>query len=247
MGSGNISNKQLYELINSKFNELTERINNNTDKTTSYIEKLEEENRHLKERVELLENKVRKNNVAVFGLTELRDGNLMKESLKQLNSHLKLEKKLQEADLNNIYKPKTRGRESPVILELNTYLRKQDIFQKVANLKGTGIKIVHDLSKQEREVNKFLWTKYKEAKAEKLEAKIKGKSLVINGKKYDYNSLLEEERKKIEHNQEYRNDFENSAEDEEDVTEEEEEGNSAVGGVKPKTKTKPRYQKAKRN
>ena len=206
MVTENISNKQLYELICSKidgkFEDLAKKIDENkTDltnqiaETNSNICKLQIENNKLKKRVEILERNIRKNNIAVFGLNEIDENNLLASTQKKIKEVLKIE--IKQSEINNIYKPKSEHQITPVIVELTTFLKKSEIFKAIGKLKEnnleklkeSGLIITNDLPKEERDKQKVLRKKLKNARSKNQNAKIQRGKLLINGKIYDYEDL----------------------------------------------------------
>lgn len=133
----------------------------------------------------LLERKLRRNNIIVFGLNFSTD-NLVEETLNILNTHLKTS--FVVADINNIRKI-GKGQRQTVILEFVSFLKKSQVFKNIRNLKGTSIAIANDLCVEDRENNKVLVRYLKKAKAEGIRAQIRGDRLEIDGKTYTVTEL----------------------------------------------------------
>lgn len=184
-----LSTTELYNLLitaNKKQTEdIKEEIRNNVKEITDKIKRTDEELVNLKDKCRTLDRKSRRNNLVVFGLKVNRDS-LMKETLRVLNNHMQLS--LCDSDIDNIY---TIGKSTtpPVIIEFVSYLKKISLFKNVNTLKGTGIAIDHDLSKEDREKQKVLKKHQKNAKEQKLEAKIRGNKLIVGDIAYTAEEL----------------------------------------------------------
>lgn len=210
MPNEEISNAKLLELItqtiDSRFEQLSNKIDHNNkiladrlQLANSTIDKLQEENLALKERIDILERNIRKKNIAVYGINVDEDGNnLLSNSISTLNDifgkHF-----LKPGDIANIYHPKKENISTPIIIEFLTYSKKEDIFKNLHRLKDTGVTIYNDLSKVDRKINKVLKNKLKEARKKNIDAKIKGKSIVVAGKEYTYENLIAQEATKVNH------------------------------------------------
>lgn len=196
-----ITNSKLLEKITSRIDEKFERLiqkidenqktlNEKIEAADFTIKKLTNENTELKERITVLEQRARRNNIAVFGL-KINENNLLLEAIKELNSLLKIN--IVENDISNIYWPKNKDLKTPVIIEFISTFKKRLVFSNIKNnllaLKNKRIFITNDMSKEERQVTKYMKEKYKEAKEKKLNAQIKGKKLIIEGQEYDYTTL----------------------------------------------------------
>lgn len=99
MGNPEITNAELLNVlvqkIDDKFNYLNKSIEESTANinkkliiATRTILKLKKENQDLREKVNNLENKIRRNNIAIFGLQPDKN-NLLESSIKKLNTVLK--------------------------------------------------------------------------------------------------------------------------------------------------------------
>lgn len=205
----NISNNTLKTLLDlltekidgldNKFRELNANIldvkadlNTQLNSERAKIAELEEENKQLNKRLEILENRVRKNNIAVFGLQINQEGdNILETSIAQLNNLLNVG--IEASDVVNIYH--TRGKpKNPVIIEFVRRLKKIEIFKAIKGntegLKRAKVFIANDLTREEREIQRLLREKCKEAKASNKSARIVGNNLIIDGQKFTCESLL---------------------------------------------------------
>lgn len=166
---------------------------------------LENENLNLKKKLLAAEQKIRKNNLVIYGVGEEENADITSIITKIFSE--KLDIQITSFDINNIYRVGTKSEDKrrPVILELVRYIKKQEIFAQVPKLKGTGISLAHDLTPEEREEKKILYTHYKDARAKNYLAKIKKNILYINGDAYTYEDLKDKELGDIIQDQENSN------------------------------------------
>lgn len=206
MGNPEITNAELLNIlaqkIDDKFNFLSKSIEDSTANinkklmiATKTILNLKKNNQDLRERVINLENKIRRNNIAVFGL-ESDKNNLLESSISKLNTALKVQV-LSKSDISNIYWPQNKSSNTPVIFELITNFKKLEVFGKIKesleSLKEAKVFITNDLSYEERQVRKFLKEKQIELKKDNKDAKITGRALIVDGQKIHYKELLQTE------------------------------------------------------
>lgn len=199
-----ISNKQLLDLlvqkIDERFDSLVVNIRDENKqlrqevcKAKLAIDGLKKENYELQDRVLLLEKKVRRNNIAVFGLN-VDKGNLLPNALIQLNTVLDIE--ITKNDISNIYRPKN-GTKVPVIIEFTSGIKRAEVFSQIKhrsqNLKQEKIFIANDMSREEREVQKFLKSECEKAKRQNRTARISGGKLFVDGKVYRHDYLQEKQ------------------------------------------------------
>lgn len=195
-----ITNGQILDIltkkIDEKFEELANKIDNNAQElnykliaANTQISELQKENCILKETVEVLDRKIRRNNIAIFGL-EVEEDKILEDTLNYLTSTLQIQ--LTENEISNIYKPKQDSVETPIIVEFVAYRKKLEIHSNLHRLKNTGVSISNDMSKSDRKVNKLLRHKLKEARDKNLRATIRGRKLLVEGKEFDYRCLIEE-------------------------------------------------------
>lgn len=143
---------------------------------------LEQQNIHI-------ERKLRQNNIILFGLStrkELKITEFQIEVLKEINSLLDTNFKL--PDCNSIYPLKSEHK-NPIKVEFISHIKKQEIFQNIQKLKGTQVSISDDLCNADREKRKTLMNYLRDAKVQKLNAKILKDKLMIDGKIYTIEEL----------------------------------------------------------
>ncbi|VEN59211.1 unnamed protein product [Callosobruchus maculatus] len=201
MSGNQVSNNELLEAIqvmgNNIMKELTSKIEKENQKIiekfescVDKIKKLEIECNHLQKQCADFDRYTRKNNVMLFGLTVPTDyDQLLPQILEQLNKSLELT--LVEGDINNITKFKVNDKWA-LKLEFVSYLKKKNLLKNVSKLKGTTIYISEDLSYNDRQVRKQLYSHLKAARAKKMYAKIVGDRLQINNDFYTLEDLENE-------------------------------------------------------
>lgn len=150
------------------------------DEANNRISQLETENIQLKQEMEILKQNCKKNNIVIFGIKHQED-ELNFEFVKQEIQNL-LEVELEEKDINDIYSL-GRSEDSPIKIELATYLKKKYILQNSHKLAGTKIFINHDLTEKQREENRLLRKHLNIAKKDKNKTcYIKSNKLYINNR-----------------------------------------------------------------
>lgn len=190
----NSENVVLYQLINQanekQTADITDKFNGIINILKNELNRITQENLLLKKKCLVLERKVRRNNVVIFGLPPVENNSdLLKGTVQKLNDLL--DTSIHERDINNIYKI-GKSDKPPVIVEFISYLRKKSLFEnidKVKNLKEHGIAISNDLCPEDRENNKILVDFLKEAKAEGHNAKLKGGILYVEDQTYTIEDL----------------------------------------------------------
>lgn len=184
-----LTTNQLYELLKhsqeEQTNKLTNEIKKISEKYDDKIKKLETNLDQLQNHYLNFERYKRKNNIMVFGLN-LGNENLLQNTIGKLNSLLGIN--LTPNNINNLF-PVGREQKRGVLIQLTTYLKKQEIFRNTPKLKGSKISIVNDLCKEDRERQNILVKHLKEAKKNKKAAKIKGFKLEIDNKVYTVEEL----------------------------------------------------------
>lgn len=179
-----IQTQELKDYINSEIEELRNIIK----KEQKERNELEIKYENLQNKYMLLEKKLRKNNIVIFGIENANE-NLLDSTINKLNEHLNLN--IQPGDINNIF---TIGKkqEKPIIVQFVSYLTKLDVLRNCKKLKGTKITISEELSVEEREKNKILRKHLIEARSKNLNAYIKNFKLYVSGEEYTPEQLLTE-------------------------------------------------------
>lgn len=197
-----ITNAQLYEMLTKKIDEKFDtymkhiqkeniKIKKTVERTKREVDRLKGENRELQDRVLLLEKRVRKNNVAIFGL-KVREETLLDDFVNQVEQLLNIT--ISTDDISSIYQPKSKNN-PPIIVEFIRASKKAEIFRQIKpnirKLKQARVYIANDLSKEERLIGKFLRGECERARRENKTAKIVKGQLIIDGDVYGYDSILQ--------------------------------------------------------
>lgn len=147
------------EILNSRFElkniiEASEaRVLLKIEELKNKVKTLEEENLSLKIRLEEVDRTKRKNNILLFGL-ERQAKEVSIEFVTEKIQNL-LDIRLKEADVNNAYYLGNLEN-SPLKVELVSFLKKKLILENCKKLKGSDIYISNDLTEKQREEFKRL-------------------------------------------------------------------------------------------
>lgn len=190
MGSTDITNNQIFELLQrtsldiSVIKQEVASFKGEIDSLKSTIEELKIENNSLNLQIVQHEDLLRRKNVLVFGVQET-DTRPLEDILMDLFNN-KLQVKLKSWDLDNYYRigeKRTTGNR-PILVKFLREIAVKEIFKSVYKLKGTGLSIAKDLSRQKREDNKILYDFLKIAKGKDFPAKIVKSKLRIGEDEY---------------------------------------------------------------
>lgn len=184
---------ELYQIIleanQVQSNQLKKDIKNDLQTTVDALSKKIDEtviqNVYLQKKCLYLERKLRKNNIIIFGLDPQKE-TLIADTINTLNRLLNLN--ISKSDINNIYIVGT-SEKPPVIVEFLSFLTKTDIFKNITKLRGTGVSITNDLSVEDRNEQKVLYSHLKLAREQKLQARISGNKLIIDNNPYTVEQL----------------------------------------------------------
>lgn len=155
------------------------------------INSLEEENKLLLDRLKKTERLQKKNNLILYGIKEreIEGAEVLIKSVTDI-FHNNLGITLDQTHFSNCFRlGKKTEKPRPILLELLSYFKKQDILKKRAHLKGTGVFISEDLIPEERAERRFLVNKLKTAKINHHSASIKGNKLIVDGTEYSAHDL----------------------------------------------------------
>lgn len=179
---GTTNKEEIKQEIKTENAKIIDKLTENTKR----LSELELKQTNLERHVTFCDRQLRKNNIVIFGLEIPDDVELMNFTLSTLKNLLGI--KVEQSDINNIYK--LSGKEtSPIKLELVTYIKKQQLLSNCSKLKGSGVSIAHDLSKEDQENQKILYKNLKLARDNNLSSKISKNSLIVNGKVYSIDQL----------------------------------------------------------
>lgn len=181
------SNKELKEHLTGLENRLSEAISQFAEK----VSRLEQENNSLRGRLEGLERKVRRNNIVIFGIpvVEYTGKNLISFVAEKLSTLLDIEVTSLELDDAYVLGKGVNTDRRPILVELASQRSKQKIFGKVSKLKGTRVRISHDLAPEDREKAALLRKHLKSAKDRGLKAFIRGNRLHVGNEVYAADQL----------------------------------------------------------
>ncbi|CAH1099209.1 unnamed protein product [Psylliodes chrysocephalus] len=108
--------------------------------------------------------------------------------------HEKLNINYDEMDLRDAFRLNSGGntnKPKPVIIECLTSKLKSEILSQAKLLKGTGIFISLDYTKEDYETKKIIFKHQKLVRSQGRSAQIKGNTLIIEGVTYKVDDLLE--------------------------------------------------------
>lgn len=188
-------NNEMKEEIKAEIVELRREIHGNNEAIKVLKDKLtavESDNIKIYNTLLRIERKQKQNNLIIFGFPET-SGEILTDSIVKF-VELQLGINLNMHDVNNIYRLTTRNSSKgprPVILELVTFMKKQEIMQQKRRLKGTHLVISDDLPQKDRIERKLLYDYYTSARNKGCSARLLHNKVEINGKYYTYSDLCE--------------------------------------------------------
>lgn len=185
----NVTNSDLYREIVANRNEfktslqaLETRLLFTIEGLNRKIRQLEVENSELNDKVEKLDRDARKTNLVVFGLKPSKDGNLIDETLGEIKKYTGVD--VQVGELKNLY-GLGKNVNKPILIEFQTYFKRNEVLRNSNKLKGTGIRISKDLTLKQRREEYILREHLKLARLEENnKCMIRGSRLIVNGTSY---------------------------------------------------------------
>lgn len=188
----NISNEQIYELLQRTSQDIllirqdVASYKKEIDNLKNTVETLEAENDNLKQKLSFHEDLLKKKNILIFGLLELEN-----KSLEEILIHFfrdKLQINIQIGDLDIFYRigKKKNGEHTsrPILVKFLREITVQRVFKSVYKLKGTGVSVSRDETREKRADNKILYEYLKIAKEKEFPAKIYKSKLFIGNDEY---------------------------------------------------------------
>ena len=142
---------------------------------------LRQELRRLKKTIEENERKGRKNNIVIRGLsTNAKAGNIKDSARKWLEQKFGIKDKVKYV--------KTTGFEGKeiIIVEMDEWKTKEKIMKEKSKLRGENIYIDHDMTKEEREIQRKLRMRAREEKEAGRIAKVGYRKIFIDGKQWEW-------------------------------------------------------------
>lgn len=198
-----ITNEDIYALlqqsiqqnieIKTEIRDIKREINSHNEVVENLerkIDVLEIENEELRTKLRSTQRKIRKNNILIFGISEEKNESISEVVLDFVTKCLKVP--LSISEINNVYRITNKNKvvkSRPILLELTTYLKKEEIFSRKALLKGGSISISEDLIEEDRNERKVLYNHYLSAKIKGYPAQLKKRHVIINGERYNYQDL----------------------------------------------------------
>lgn len=179
-------------LLDNQTKEITSNLKSDIDNVNSRLYKQELKIQHLEKRCLILERKVRRNNIIIFGL-DVDYSSLAVSVLTQIN--LLLDLRLTTNDLNDVYKI-GRSEKPPIVVEFLSSYKKAEIFknkEKLRSLKTKNVAISNDLCEHDRREQKILRQRLKKARQDGVQARITGRQIEIEGKLFTAKDLEESE------------------------------------------------------
>lgn len=121
-------------------------VNTDVNSLSSTLNAIKSENEKNLNKLETMEQELKRNNLRIFNVKEKTNENTMQEVINLINSKLQLD--IRKTDIETCYrvgkmeKDKTRG----IFLKVTSFYIKQNIYLNKKLLKGTGVVISEDLT-----------------------------------------------------------------------------------------------------
>lgn len=153
------------------------------------IKQLKKENEKLSEKIVVLENRVmlmenekRKDNIVIKGFKATKEGHLQCGDIENF-----IENNLQiKVKLLSVREIKRIAGQRIIIAKCETWEQKMQIMRTKNKLKGSQCYIEDDLTTEERKIQAILRNKAREARAKGKNVKMGYKKIVINGEVWDW-------------------------------------------------------------
>lgn len=159
------------------------------------VDALERQNSVLTTKSVALEKKLKENNLIVYNIPENEKIPLYQIAIDFFVNNLEVE--VGTDDIDSVYRLGRRAKSQetgrnhrPILVKFCSQLKKRQIYSQARKLKGTNISISDDLTEDERKEKKVLYEHYRAAKSSDYPAKFFGNRVVINGKTYKYEDLV---------------------------------------------------------
>lgn len=148
-----------------------------TQKEERFIEETRREVVKMKKKMEEIEKQERKNRIIIKGL-EISEENMQDTVRSFLEENFKIAKQIKEIMIVG------RERGKAAVVEMMDWKAKQEIMREKNKLRGKTIFIDHDMSKEEKEIQRKIVERAKDEKKKGRKAKIGYKKLYIEGRKF---------------------------------------------------------------
>lgn len=164
---------------------IVEEVKSNKDKLAG----LEKSIAHLCHKINDLEDRSRRNNLLIFGVSET-DGETPTVLYEKID---KLFREVLEVDVKTIERLHRVGRrvshkDRPVILKVYDYREKIDILRNCRKLKGTAFSVSEDFCDRTRDVRKKLWESAKDERNQGSSVRLVYNKLIVNGVTFEWDS-----------------------------------------------------------
>ncbi|CAG9820757.1 unnamed protein product [Phaedon cochleariae] len=189
------------EKIDQDLKTISAKVSQEIEETKDKVTTLETENSELKRRIEETERKLKSNNLIVYGIKEdnLETTASLVDEIEKIIKE-KLELNLNSSEITNTYRiGKDKGKKRPILVTINSQMRKREILKNCYKLKGTNIYISEDLIGKDLEERKILVNYMKEARKNNKQASIRGNKLLVDGNLYSIQELEDNNIKKTDY------------------------------------------------
>lgn len=175
--------------VKTEITELKKIIQQEKDKVNA----LEKTQTDLQTKYKILEKSLKRNNVLIFGVKyDNKQNSLAEFVIQKINQWLELDLTLE--CLNNVYPIGKTESNRPILIQFQSYLTKTRVLKECRKLKGTGISITEDLTKEDREIQKKLIKHKKQAQSKGYKTYIRRNKLYVNNEEYTIEDLEEKDR-----------------------------------------------------
>nr|CAI5844870.1 unnamed protein product [Callosobruchus analis] len=128
--------KLIQQVNTAQTQELKEKLSISIQAITTTVAESRDKICKIENWVKSVDQRLRRNNIVIFGLPIKNQDNLSQETLGELKKLLNFE--LTVGDISNIYNVDKNKDNSPIILEFISLLKKQILFKQAYKLKNTG-------------------------------------------------------------------------------------------------------------
>ncbi|CAG9817732.1 unnamed protein product [Phaedon cochleariae] len=206
-----ISNQEIYQIllklsstcehiqkqnedIRSEVQECRETFSKEIEELKAENKKLREEVENLNRKVNAVERKLKTFNVIFYGLKE-EEGEFKNAQFLLEIINNKLNTPCKSKDIRDYYRIRSKDSEqnNPLIVGFIHYKLVTSILENSSKLKGSGIFVSKDYIQEDYQKRKYLYSKLREAKHNRKEARIKNNTLIIDGVEFTYEDLVEKE------------------------------------------------------
>lgn len=200
-----ISTADIYNLLNAVNQNLTQKIDNiekelkqcskiyeeKVAELEGKVDKLEQENTKLKQKIGIIERRLRQNNIIIHGIPEIEQETtslISEKIITVFEDNIGIV--IDSTDISNIYRlGANKDKKRPLLLTLSSQIKRSEVFRNCKKLKGSGISITEDLDEESLKERRILVKHLREARQANKFAKLKGNKLYIEGILYTAEQL----------------------------------------------------------